>query len=185
MFGVGDWSCPCCVGSKRQWGSLTNHALGFGYLSCHGFRFQVCGTGQEGSQKLPLAQHDGGLWSCDFQGPSPGEGQAGLQPRAPGQARLRLPLRGCTGSVLFSPGLARGEVPPGFLAVTRVPLPPTQRPTESSALPAGVGAQGSRRQDRPGCFSSAPRPIPGPEGWAPPWPPQFQRCSRLHGPLCP
>lgn len=83
MFGVGDWSCPCCVDSKRQWGSPINRALGFGYLSCHCSRFQVCGTGQEGSQKLPLAQHDGGLWSCDFQGPSPGGGQAGLQPRAP------------------------------------------------------------------------------------------------------
>lgn len=80
MLGVGEWS----IGNEGQWGSLTNRALGFEYLPCHSFRLQVYGTGQEGSQKLTLAQDEGGLWSCGFQGPFPGGGQAGLHPRAPG-----------------------------------------------------------------------------------------------------
>lgn len=64
----------------------------------------------------------------------PPRGRAGRPPSQSSPGRPASPSTNCTGSVLFPLDLAPGGVPPEFLAITRVRLPPTQRPTESSVL---------------------------------------------------
>lgn len=160
MLGMSEWST--LIGSERQWGSLTNHPLEFGYLPCHSFRLQICGTGQEVSQNLYLAQDEDELWHLWPSGSIPEGEQIGLHPRAP-QGRPASPSTNCTGSVLFP--LAPGEVPPEFLAITRVRLPPMQRPTESSVL---MLRQAPRARVAGQALVLLPGPAlgsPAPEGW--------------------
>lgn len=170
---------PALVGSENQWGSLTNQPLGFGYVFCHSFRLQICGTGQEVSQNLHLAQEEGELWPLWPSGAIPEGEQAGLHPRAP-QAGQPLPIPTAQGVSCSLWNWLQGSP-------TRVPgnhscPAPTHTVTNGKLNPPAVaGAQGPSDGTGPG---ASPRPYtrtPAHKGWWPLWPrpvPMVHRAPR-------